>query len=267
MVKNENIKTKGKAIAVVGNFIFLLKHLNSFLIGLEKKGNYNDDVVVLTNNLSPAWLIKRLVSYPKITIVKLPNVKFPKTTRRIYLSLETNGQPNRFKHKKFQWFKINLFNEVMKQWKVILYLDINLTIHHDINGIFNLEPSDCLYAKADGYPEYAKKLSSQFDNSHYLYKSLKKNYDLDDINYFQTGLLYFDTSIIHKNMVQEIMDLAINYPLSVTNEQGIINLLFQSNSYKYRQIPEIIDGRLFYYYWMVKDRKISITKQVVEKYK
>jgi hypothetical protein len=266
-VKNDITKTKSKAIAVVGNFKFLLKHLNSFLINLEKNGNYKGDVVILTNKFSPSWFIKKMVSYPKITIIKLPKIMFPKVTRRSFLSLDTSGQPNRFKYKNFQWFKIHLFNESMKHWKTILYLDINLTIHHDINGIFNLEPSKSLLAKADAYPEYNKKLASQFDNSHYLYETLENNYDLEDVNYFQTGLLYYDTSIIHKNMVQEIIDLAIQYPLSVTNEQGIINLLFQNDRYKYRQIPEIIDGRIFYYYWMIKDKKISITKQVVEKYK
>lgn len=266
-MKNELVEKKSKAIAVVGNFKFLLKHLNSFLINLEKNGNYKGDVVILTNKFSPSWFIKKIVSYPKITIIKLPKIRFPKATRRSFLLLNTSGQPNRFKYKNFQWFKVHLFNESMKQWKTILYLDINLTIHHDINGIFNLEPSNCLLAKADAYPEYNKKLASQFDNSHYLYESLENNYDLEDVNYFQTGLLYYDTSIIHKNMVQEIIDLAIKYPLSLTNEQGIINLLFQIDCYKYRQIPEIIDGRIFYYYWMIKDKKISITKQVVEKYK
>lgn len=266
-MKTENINKKSKAIAVVGDFKFLLKHLNSFLINLENNGNYRDDVVILTSKFSPSWFIKKFVSYQKITIIKLPKIRFPKVTKENFLSLETNGQPNRFKYKNFQWFKINLFSEKMKQWQAILYLDINLTIHHDINGIFSLEPSNCLYAKADGYPEYSKKLASQFDESHFLYESLKQDYDLEDVNYFQTGLLYFDTSIIHKEMIQEIIDLAIAYPLSITNEQGIINLLFQNNLYEYKQIPEKIDGRIFYYYWMLKDKEITITKQLVEKYK
>ena len=56
----------------------------------------------------------------------------------------------------------------LKRWKTILYLDINLTVHHEINAIFDIKPKDCMFAKADGYPNYIKSLSSQFDTSHHL---------------------------------------------------------------------------------------------------
>ena len=52
----------------------------------------------------------------------------------------------------------------MKTWNYILYLDINLTIHFDINPLLKLHPAEKFF-KADGYPDYNKKLICQFDTS------------------------------------------------------------------------------------------------------
>jgi len=265
-MKISSYQTKS-AVVVVGNFRYLLKYLKNFIINLENKGNYKGDVVVLTSKFSQSWVIKKIIKYPNLHILKPLKIRFPKKTKEQYLKLDTGGQPNRFKFKNFQWFKLNIFSEDMKYWQNILYLDINLTIHYDINGIFKLNPQNYFYAKADSYPEYKTTLSTQFDSTHVLYKKLQDNFDLQDVRYFQTGLMYFNTSIIKKNMIQEIIDLAIKYPISITNEQGVLNLYFQQESLFYKEIPEHIDGRIFYYYWMVGGKEITITKQLVEKYK
>ncbi len=266
MNKNRLIQ-KDYAIAVVGDLKFLFKHLNKFTNSLKKNGNYDGDLIILTNKFSPRWLIKAMINYDKVKILKFSKIKFPKDTIDSYLKLNTNDQPNRFKYKRFQWFKLNLFDEQLKNWNFILYLDINMTIHHDINEVFKIKPLNSLYAKADSYPDYEKKLSTQFDITHRNYKELEKNFDLDDAHYFQTGLMYYDTSIIHKNMVKEIINMGIKYPLSITNEQGILNIYFQDNNLNYKEFPEMIDGKIFYYYWKIKNQEITITKQIVEKYK
>ena len=208
MIENPSVE-KNYAIAVVGNLKFLFKYLKKFTNNLQKNGNYHGELIILTNKLSPGWLIKTIVNYDKVNILKFPKIKFPKKTIDSYLKLNTDNQPNRFKYKRFQWFKLNLFDEQLKNWDFILYLDINMTIHHDVNGVFKIKPFNSLYAKADSYPDYKKKLSTQFDIMHTKYKDLEKNFDLDDSHYFQTGLMYYDTSIIHKNMVQDIVNMAI----------------------------------------------------------
>ena len=77
-----------------------------------------------------------------------------------------------------------------------------------------------------GFQHITWKLSSQFDNSHKLFKKLREEYDLDTINYFQTGVLYFDTDIIENETMNNILNLINIYPISITNEQGILNIYF-----------------------------------------
>ena len=57
------------------------------------------------------------------------------------------------------------------------------------------------------------------------------------------------------------------FPISITNEQGILNLYFQNRNEVYKELPEYLGDDIIYYYWMIKDKSILITKQLVEQYK
>lgn len=255
------------AVAVVGDFKFLYKHFNNFYTNLRINGNYKGDVIILTNHLNPTFFITFLKNYKHIHILRFRKIKFSRSTCNKYLSLDTNNQPNRFKYKNFQWFKLNLFHQKLKKWQKILYLDINLTIHEDINDFISIDVKNKFLAKADGYPEYKRNLSSQFDMNKPESASLSKNFDLNDNRYFQTGLLFYDTNIIESNTIKDILKIANQYPLSITNEQGILNLYFQKRKNIYKELPEYLNEEIIYYYWMLPNQKIKITKQLVEQYK
>ena len=140
-------------------------------------------------------------------------------------------------------------------------------IHHDINQILQELPKEKLYARADGYPEYKNKLSSQFDLSINEFSNIKNKYDLEIDYYFQTGILFYDTSIIQDDTKLNILSLVEEFPISITNEQGIMNLYFIFEKNQYEELPTKIGDYLTYYYWLVSGKKIIITKQLREKYK
>ena len=56
-----------------------------------------------------------------------------------------------------------------------------------------------------------------------------------------------------------IMHLIKRYPLSITNEQGILNLYFIFVKKQYKELIEILDDKISYFYWMLSDKEI-ITK-------
>lgn len=255
------------AVAVVGNFKFLKNYANSFISNLRNQGEYQGELLILTSFFTPTFFIKNIIKDNNITVIRLPKIKFDKKTKKRFLSLNTNNQPNRFKTKNFQWFKLNLFHIRLKEWDKIFYLDINLTIHKSLNDLMKISVIDCLYAKADGYPNYDRLLISQFDKSQPEIDEMKKTFDLNTNIYFQTGLMYFDTSIIYKNMIDDIMMIAEKFPISITNEQGILNLYFQTRNGVYKELPEYLGNDIIYYYWMIKNKSILITKQLVEQYK
>jgi hypothetical protein len=257
------------AVCVVGDTKFLFKYLASFINSIRTTGKYSGDIIVITNYFFPSLFFKLLFvkNNKNIIFLKFPRVKFSKNADKIYKNLDTRGQPNRYVTKNFQWHKIHIFDMKLKNWDFIFYIDINMHIHYPINKVLSIYPEGKFTARTDGYPEYQHKLQSQFDEKHPKNFDLSKKYDLETKFYFQTGVMYFDTNLISKNTINEIIGLVEEYPITKTNEQGILNLYFMYEKGIFEELLLEIDDFLVYYYWIVKNKKIIITKQLREKYK
>jgi len=262
-------KNKKVAVAVVADFPFLLKYFKKFYYNLRQNGNFKYDLVVLTsyNLFTFGYQIFTLLMYKNVKFQRNRKIKFTKDAEKSLKNLNTGSQPNRHLNKRFQWHKINLFDSKIKKYDFVLYLDINMTIHFDINPLLSEYPISKLYAKADGFPRYERKLKSQFDTTKFQYTELNKNYNLEFTKYFQTGLLYFDTNIVNLETKKNLINLVDLYPITTTNEQAIMNLYFAFDNDFYEELPDESDDMMNYFYWMIKDRKIRITKQIRTQYK
>ena len=256
-----------KVIAVVSNFKFLKNNFNNFYNQLRGHGNYQGEILIITSKFSPSFLIRSIRKKNQVKVLRFKNIKFDKITDFELNNLETSNDPNRNITKKFQWHKLHLFDERMKNWDYVFYLDINMSIHYDINRILTLTPDNGFMARSDTYPNYDRDLKTQFDQTHPLYLELEKNYDLSVSDYFQTGVMYFDTRIINEHTKNQIINLVNKYPITKSNEQGILNLYLYLEKKIYRELPSKIDGYTTYFYWKLADEKIIITKQLTEQNK
>jgi len=248
------------AVCFVADFKYLFKNFNRVYRELREIGNYQGEILVITSFLAPTFLIKKLRSKNKAIVYRFKKIKFDKKTETSFRNLKI--QNNRHLEKNFQWYKLYLFNKKIKNWDYIFYFDINMSIHHDINPVINKKPNNELLARADGYPEYIWKLNSQFDKSSKYYRLLEENFDLERTDYFQTGLMYFDTKIIKESSFEDIIGLIKKYPLSITNEQGILNLYFLFINKKYVELDTYIDEKLTYFYWKLHNSEVIITKSL-----
>ena len=225
---------------------------------LRNIGKYKGEILVITSTFCPTFLVKSLKRSNNVTVLKFKKINFTTETEKSLANL-TKGS-NRHVNKNFQWHKLHLFREEMKQWEYIFYLDINMHIHSDIRPLLKFRPKNKIFARADGYPTYKWKLSSQFDEMHPLFKSLSYSFDLEITDYFQTGVFYFYTKIIEKNTFLDLKSLVYKYPFSITNEQGILNLYFIFLKNKYEELPDEVDNKITYFYWLIKNKKVIISK-------
>lgn len=255
------------AVCFVGDYQYLRKHYKNISNELKLVANYHGDILLITSFLTPTFLIKSIRREKKLTIFRFRKIKFSKYTSKIMSSLYNHNQPNRFLTKRFQWHKLHLFDLKIKKWKYIFYLDLNMHFHHEIKELLSLKPSNILYARADAYPSYDRNLISQFDETNDLFNDLQAEFKLDSVEYFQTGLLYFDTEIIENDTKNNLVELAERYPISITNEQGIMNLYFSNIKNQYKELPKKIGNKITYFYWMLESKEIIITKQLRTKYK
>jgi len=237
-----------KNICVV--FLCNKEYLNRFiktLYYLRHNGNYNGNIcLIIGDDLYNSNLLDELndfIVYYNITIKYFPDIKFSDNFYTINNKINSDG---RNITKKFQWHKFHLFNTFFKQWNYIFYIDCGITIFSDISPIINEVSDNILLAHSDAFPEYKSKLYNQFDsNNKVIFQKLNQSYNLN-IDYFQTTILLYDTNIIQNNTFENLVKLAETYPISLTNEQGIIALYFTNIYPVFKQIK--IKNNFTYFY-------------------
>jgi hypothetical protein len=94
-------------------------------------------------------------------------------------------------------------------------------------------------------------------------REISGRWDLER-DYFQSTIMLFDTNIIESDTFQELCALTEKYPISGTNDQGILNLYFVCIKDKWRQIPLGNDSTYFYDFNIRKnDKPYIMTKYYV----
>lgn len=115
--------------------------------------------------------------------------------------------------------KLNLFEEDMKTWDHIVYLDCDTTIQGDINGLRKVKDFSAVPYKA--YQLTALFLNRESD----LYKEVLKNYNLKVVP-LNSGVMAFPSSIITKNTFNEMVALYNKYKYVMFSDDEVLNLYF-----------------------------------------
>ena len=182
----------------------------------------------------------------KIIVQYFPNIKFTEEFYNVNNNIIFDG---RNITKRFQWHKLHLFNSFFKRWQYIFYLDCGITIFNDIRPILNEKTQNSLLAHSDAFPTYEWRLSNQFcSNNINYFNSLNTKYNLN-IDYFQTTIMLYDTSIIDENTYNDLYKLSLEFPISKTNEQGIMALYFSNIKPVWKQIKTKNENIYFYDYF------------------
>jgi len=212
-------------IVFVCNSNFIHKFIDSYN-QLINNGKYGGDVcLIIGNDLNDSFIINEIKTKTPIIIKYFPDLVFSDYFYEINAGIEGLSD-KRHLTKRFQWHKIHVFDNYFKKWDFILYMDTGMYIYNDINYIINEREENKMVAHSDAYPSFEWKLRGQFDTKYEeIFKDLNNAFNLD-VNYFQTGMMLFDTKIIEEDTFNNLISLANKYPISRTNEQGIIALYF-----------------------------------------
>lgn len=214
---------------------------------LLTKGRYNGNIcLVIGDDLHNNELLKHpLITGNNIIVKYFPTIQFSADFHVTNNKIKSDG---RNLTKKFQWHKMHLFNTFFKQWNYIFYLDCGLTIFSDISPITDQITENTILAHSDAYPSYQWKLHTQFDTENMEYfTKLNAKYDLN-IDYPQTTIMLYDTKIIEPDTYTNLIQLTEEYPISRTNEQGIMALYFTNITPAFKQLKTHNDQQYFYDY-------------------
>lgn len=214
---------------------------------LITNGKYTGNICLVIGDdlLNDVLLDSDIIKNNNIMVKHFPNIVFSAE----FLDIQkTMNRASHWFEKLFQFHKFHLFDIFFKQWKYIFYLDCGITIYSDISPILNEATENTLLAHSDAYPIYEWKLQNQFnkENTEYFEK-LNSKYDLN-IDYFQTTIMLYDTNIIQDDTYDNIVNLLLEYPISITNDQGIIALYFTNIHKVFKQIKTQNETTYFYDY-------------------
>ena len=95
--QNLNKSQKDKiAVCVVGDFKFLYKYFNRFIDELRINGNYQGEVLILTDYFTPTFIFPKILFDSKVKVRRFNRIKFSPKAKQSFRNLNTNNQPNRF---------------------------------------------------------------------------------------------------------------------------------------------------------------------------
>jgi hypothetical protein len=234
------------------NYPYINKCYNT-LNDIRTRGEYTGDIVFFydqefeDNSSTELDIIKNKYNciLKKFPIIDL-SIPIKVSDKDTYLKYPTRARI-------FQYFKLNTFQTFFKQWDRVLYMDCGIRIYHNIQNILDLDCSNKLIAHQNAYPKFEDwdTLEFQFElrNEIDISNELKTNYNLNIRNYFISSLLYFDTSIIEEHTFSNLVDLMNKYPISMANDQGILNLYFICIKNKYQSMPINNNNYLLFDFW------------------
>jgi hypothetical protein len=141
--------------------------------------------------------------------------------------------------KLIQFSKWRVFDPYFKKWESLLYIDSGMRIVHPIAPLFDLDHKDRFLAPDDRYPydDPKKTFDIQWDaegmpevyNDLVFYTHRLRPDWLRKEGYFLNCVWLMDTALIKKDTQDELMRLAMRFPISKTNEMAIMNLYFHDS--------------------------------------
>jgi len=225
------IKNMNDCIVFVSNAGFIDKFCATYE-SLRVIGEWKGDVCLIVGD---DVNVDRLREHPilkiPLDILYFPDIKFTDITER-FIEI-TNRECGKVGSKLFQYHKFHLFQDYFRKWDRILYLDVGMKIFQPVAPIFSLCKPGNILAHSDSWPSGKWRLIDQFHSmiDFGAYEELCESYPTDILmgDYFQTTMMLFSPkSIICGNTFDELIELVEKYPISCTNDQGIIALYFIS---------------------------------------
>ena len=220
---------------------------------LVTNGNYKGPIcLVIGDDLQNDSLLQHpWIQSHNIQIKHFPTRKF--TNEFLYIQSKMD-RASHWHQKLFQYHKFHLFDPYFKQYDYIFYLDCGITIFSDVQPIIDERKPNKLIAHSDAFPQYENKLDFQFEKNNVFWDDLSKTHTTSG-DYFQTTVMLYDTKLIdqrcttsYKDISEELFDLLFKYPISITNDQGIIALYFTVIKPAFEQLKIKNDTHFFYDY-------------------
>lgn len=150
-----------------------------------------------------------------------------------------------------QWDKLHVFDDWFSKWDRVIYLDSGLCVLDNIDSLLCIPWRGKICGPDDSHPgDNGRRFGCQLDldaNSRVndiLFSDFSK--DILQLKYFLNCMWIYDTSLLKICNCIHLEDGMNKYPISLTNEMGIMNLYFTCKHNVWSPFPEKVGNKYLF---------------------
>lgn len=206
------------------------------------RGNWKGNVVVICIHFS---LPEDFKNEYNVCDVSFDEIEKTEMLSRIKVKFE-NGDGREF-DKLNQWEKMHVFDEYFFAWDKVIFVDAGLRIFDSVQHLLDLDCNGVFLAPNDaGYSNKPDKIfRAQISHrNHDLIDKLTQEFGIGilESQYFLNCIWVFDTKILNTVKKDELIEYMNKYPMCITNEMAIMNMVIHFKHKLWRELPHFSSG-------------------------
>jgi hypothetical protein len=216
---------------------------------LRSRGRWGGSVVLITVDFTANdadYLQKHAV-----TLYSVNHICTDKVTAAIKTHPLRDPGDNRHFGKLYQWDKLYSFSTFFSKWKRVVFLDAGLRVLDTVQPLLDLPWQGKLLASDDQGP-YDN--GNRFECQLGLYANPAVNEllfseysrDILDKVYFLNCMFVYDTSLLQKVCMEEMIEAMNKYTICHSNEMGIMNLFFTFKLKVWEPFPHKVGSKYLF---------------------
>lgn len=214
---------------------------------LRTAGEWYGDVVLITVEFDAPeeFLEKYSIQQYRVSHVDTSNLL------KVYEKYPLQSNDNRHTQKLTQWDKFYVCSDYFRKWNRVLFMDAGMRIYTSIHILFTLPWQGKFVAPSGGDPySETNRLSSQIcaeanpEAAALLYTDYPCH--MFETKDFLNGIFLYDTKLLDKVSMTDMLDAMNKYPLCRCNEMTIMNILFHLKLNVWKRMPQKIGDRYLF---------------------
>ena len=230
------------------------------ILDLRSRGEWTGDLVWITVGFDPS---PTFVDFYRVRTYRVEHLD---TSALLAYYKEHPLRPtcDQRETKKFtQRDKFYVFDSWFLQWERVVDLDAGLRVVDRIAHLLDVDTTGLLLAPDDAAPYDTQKrfggiIEAEVERHPQVVPELWKEYSPEILQerYFLNCIWMYDTALLHRIHMTELMDAMNRYPICRCNEMTIMNLVFAFKHRVWRPFPEHCprDDRRRLFGWTERDR-------------
>lgn len=157
---------------------------------------------------------------------------------------------NRTFDKLGQWDKLHVFDDTFRRWDRVVYLDSGLRVLDNVNDLLQIECTAFMAPEDTGFEYEPKQFKYQLDltANKDVTEKLWSQFSIVILNakYFINCMWMYNTEILNVITKQILIDCMNDFPISMTNEMAIMNLIIHFKFRLWKATPKLLNAKYLF---------------------